>query len=74
MTKKASKSATTKKAFQDALKKKAAEKAASSNVLKPDAPVEVTSPEVEASPKAQRRGFQKGSGTASLHLSCRWPE
>lgn len=59
MTKKASKSATTKKAFQDALKKKAAEKAASSNVLKPDVPVEVTSPEVEASPKHNEEAFKK---------------
>lgn len=69
MTKKASKSATTKKAFQDALKKKAAEKAASSNVLKPDAPVEVTSPEVEASPKHNEEAFKK----ALELLLCTYP-
>ena len=70
MAKKASKSATTKKAFQDALKKKAAEKAASSNVLKPDdAPVEVTSPEVEASPKHNEEAFKK----ALELLLCTYP-
>ena len=69
MTKKDSKSATTKKAFQDALKKKAAEKAASSNVLKPDAPVEVTSPEVEASPKHNEEAFKK----ALELLLCTYP-
>lgn len=69
MTKKASKSATTKKAFQDALKKKAAEKAASSNVLKPDVPVEVTSPEVEASPKHNEEAFKK----ALELLLCTYP-
>ena len=69
MTKKASKSATTKKAFQDALKKKAAEKAASSNVLKPDAPVEITSPEVEASPKHNEEAFKK----ALELLLCTYP-
>lgn len=69
MTKKASKSATTKKAFQDALKKKAAEKAASSNVLKPNAPVEVTSPEVEASPKHNKEAFKK----ALELLLCTYP-
>lgn len=69
MTKKVSKSATTKKAFQDALKKKAAEKAASSNVLKPDAPVEVTSPEVEASPKHNEEAFKK----ALELLLCTYP-
>lgn len=69
MTKKASKSATTKKAFQDALKKKAAERAASSNVLKPDAPVEVTSPEVEASPKHNEEAFKK----ALELLLCTYP-
>ena len=69
MTKKASKSATTKKAFQDALKKKAAEKAASSNALKPDAPVEVASPEVEASPKHNEEAFKK----ALELLLCTYP-
>ena len=69
MTKKASKSATTKKAFQDALKKKAAENAASSNALKPDAPVEVTSPEVEASPKHNEEAFKK----ALELLLCTYP-
>lgn len=69
MTKKASKSATTKKAFQDALKKKAAEKAASSNALKIDAPVEVASPEVEASPKHNEEAFKK----ALELLLCTYP-
>ena len=69
MTKKASKSATTKKAFQDALKKKAAEKAASSNALKTDAPVEVASSEVVASPKRNEESFKK----ALELLLCTYP-